>query len=222
VPRGLAQHVGKSQDPRCKSALRTSRVPAASSSIQRPTTPPPLNQNEAVAVVPISGDGEYRGHAYGTESEFAITRGAFSWTLIVQIITDDPGDWNGLSIEPHGPADDEDLEVTDDETPEDLLPQSQVEYEADTSDSESASDVVVEHFPFGSPGAPVPGRAQGPSAFDSQQARFTDSPWAPFRSQLDWDVARWAKLRGQTSTAVSELLTIPGVCASTVALVPHL
>jgi hypothetical protein len=38
-----------------------------------------------------------------------------------------------------------------------------------------------------------------------------DSPWAPFDSELDWKVARWVKMRGQTSTAVTELLAIPGV-----------
>jgi hypothetical protein len=223
VPRGLSVHVNKSRDPRCRSALRTSRVPAAtSSSIQRPTTPPPLNQNEAVTEDPISEDGEYRGHAYGTEGTFTIRRGAFSRKWILHIITDNTGDLNRMSIEPPGPADLEDLGLTDDETPVERLPQTEVGDQADASDSESASTVIVEHFPFGEPGAPVPGRAQGPSAFDSQEAGFTDSPWAPFRSQLDWDVACWAKLRGPTSTALSELLAIPGVCASILVSVPHL
>ena len=38
--------------------------------------------------------------------------------------------------------------------------------------------------------------------------------WAPFRSKLDWEFARWAKLRGPTSTAVSELLAIDEVSPS--------
>jgi len=37
------------------------------------------------------------------------------------------------------------------------------------------------------------------------------SPWAPFRSRKDWEVALWAKLRGPGSTAFSDLLAIPGV-----------
>jgi hypothetical protein len=36
--------------------------------------------------------------------------------------------------------------------------------------------------------------------------------WAPFASRLDWDIARWAKVRGPGSTAFSELLCIEGVC----------
>lgn len=35
--------------------------------------------------------------------------------------------------------------------------------------------------------------------------------WAPFSTQLEWEVARWAKLRGPSSTALSELLQINGV-----------
>lgn len=38
-----------------------------------------------------------------------------------------------------------------------------------------------------------------------------DNPWAPFKSKKDWEIARWAKLRGPGSTAFSELLTINGV-----------
>lgn len=37
------------------------------------------------------------------------------------------------------------------------------------------------------------------------------STWAPFLSQIDWEFARWAKLRGPGSTAVSDLLKIEGV-----------
>ena len=76
----------------------------------------------------------------------------------------------------------------------------------DVADSGSASTVVVERFPFGRLGAPIPDRPQSAS-----QAAFTGSQWGPFRSQLDWDMACWIKLRGGTSIAASELLAIPGV-----------
>lgn len=38
-----------------------------------------------------------------------------------------------------------------------------------------------------------------------------ENPYAPFNSKLDWEVAKWAKLRGSGSTAFSELLAIDGV-----------
>ena len=37
------------------------------------------------------------------------------------------------------------------------------------------------------------------------------SEWAPFSTQTEWEIARWAKLRGPGSTAFSELLKIDGV-----------
>ncbi|KAJ7100980.1 hypothetical protein B0H15DRAFT_770315 [Mycena belliarum] len=39
----------------------------------------------------------------------------------------------------------------------------------------------------------------------------SSNPYAPFTSKLDWEVARWAKLRGSGSTAFTDLLKIPGV-----------
>ncbi|KAH9169618.1 hypothetical protein EDB89DRAFT_1908390 [Lactarius sanguifluus] len=37
------------------------------------------------------------------------------------------------------------------------------------------------------------------------------SIWAPFHSQCDWEIALWAKTRGPTSSALTELLRIPEV-----------
>lgn len=40
----------------------------------------------------------------------------------------------------------------------------------------------------------------------------TVNKWAPFSTSMEWEIARWAKLRGPSSTALSELLKIDGVC----------
>ncbi|KAK7676579.1 hypothetical protein QCA50_020455 [Cerrena zonata] len=37
-----------------------------------------------------------------------------------------------------------------------------------------------------------------------------DNIWAPFNSKLDWELARWAKLRGPGANALTELLKIKG------------
>ena len=39
----------------------------------------------------------------------------------------------------------------------------------------------------------------------------TVDEWAPFSTRTEWELARWAKLRGPSSTALSELLKIDGV-----------
>jgi hypothetical protein len=38
-----------------------------------------------------------------------------------------------------------------------------------------------------------------------------ENPYHPFNSKIEWEVARWAKLRGATSTAFTDLLSIDGV-----------
>ncbi|KAI9440150.1 hypothetical protein H4582DRAFT_2111250 [Lactarius indigo] len=37
------------------------------------------------------------------------------------------------------------------------------------------------------------------------------NPYAPFASSLDWQIAKWAKLRGPSSTAFTEMMAIDGV-----------
>ena len=55
-----------------------------------------------------------------------------------------------------------------------------------------------------------------PDMNTTYQSRLPDNTmtWAPFSSKLDWEIARWAKLRGPSSTAFSELLAIEGVSAA--------
>jgi hypothetical protein len=71
----------------------------------------------------------------------------------------------------------------------------------------------IEPFPLATAGAPIEGSVCGASGFETYERTLgNNNQYAPFLSKLDWDIARWAKLRGPTSTAMSELLGIEGVC----------
>ena len=70
--------------------------------------------------------------------------------------------------------------------------------------------VVIDHFSSVSAGAPILGMTRGNSIYESQQDAG-DSIWSPFTSECDWLLACWAKTRGPTSSAVTELLAIPEV-----------
>lgn len=72
---------------------------------------------------------------------------------------------------------------------------------------------VVEPFPSNAAGAPIANVQAVPKYESYQKDLKNDSPWAPFSSRLDWEVARWAKLRGPSSTAFTEFLNIDGVSA---------
>jgi hypothetical protein len=76
----------------------------------------------------------------------------------------------------------------------------------------SLPELIVDSFPHGSAGVPVPGTHQGSSRYQTSEEVLGTSIWAPFRSLCDWEIARWAKLRGPTSSAVMDLLAIPEVC----------
>ncbi|KAH8979694.1 hypothetical protein EDB83DRAFT_2242602 [Lactarius deliciosus] len=73
----------------------------------------------------------------------------------------------------------------------------------------NGSQLVVDRFPHGSPGAPIPGTLQGSHMYQSSHETLGSSIWAPFRSKCDWEIACWAKTRGPTSSAVADILAIP-------------
>src|SRR5713226_5846880 len=74
--------------------------------------------------------------------------------------------------------------------------------------------LVIDQFPFSNLGMPVLDIPYGPSVYASRQAISINVPWAPFNLELEWDIALWVKMHGQSSTAVSELLGMQGVCVS--------
>ncbi|KAI0316349.1 hypothetical protein OF83DRAFT_259611 [Amylostereum chailletii] len=66
----------------------------------------------------------------------------------------------------------------------------------------------VNHFP-GQAGEAI-GASQSPYADmrNKMDSNHRNNIWAPFRSKLDWSMAYWAKSRGATSSAVTDLLQI--------------
>ncbi|KAK7041206.1 hypothetical protein R3P38DRAFT_3309998 [Favolaschia claudopus] len=74
---------------------------------------------------------------------------------------------------------------------------------------------IVEKFPGGKAGKPIANNQDRSSerVYDSTlKGRMSTNPYAPFTSKMDWEVAKWAKLRGAGSTAFSDLLDIDGFC----------
>ena len=59
----------------------------------------------------------------------------------------------------------------------------------DVPDAETSPTVVIDPFPLGSAGAPIPGVPQGPPAYASDQATTVESAWAPFNLECNWKFA---------------------------------
>jgi hypothetical protein len=70
----------------------------------------------------------------------------------------------------------------------------------------------IERFPLGVAGTPISNMGRSTLGYEALRDNLgPDHIWYPFQSQRDWEFARWAKNRGPSSTAVSELLAIDGV-----------
>lgn len=73
----------------------------------------------------------------------------------------------------------------------------------------------VKKYPDARAGAPILGgdaatQISGNNRYGAQLGSV-ENIWAPFESEMDWKLAQWAKLRGPSSNALTELLAIPEV-----------
>ena len=56
--------------------------------------------------------------------------------------------------------------------------------------------------------------AHANTSYELEIAQDEMNPYAPFASQLDWEIAKWAKLHGPGFTEFGKLMAIPKVCSS--------
>ena len=82
----------------------------------------------------------------------------------------------------------------------------------DVHDRLRSPPVHIDHF-GSKAGIPVIDEPPPIAAYHQYEQSIGDdgNEWAPFSSRMDWEVARWAKLRGLGSTAFTDLLNIEGV-----------
>jgi hypothetical protein len=112
-----------------------------------------------------------------------------------------------------------DSELEEDNAPEE--PSAEARDTDQSFQARKAAEERLEHDPFVVQYSSCYPRSQCGAIKESQHTadqqyssaiNDASNPWAPFSSEIDWKVARWAKLRGAGSTAFSDLLAINGVC----------
>ncbi|KAI0821718.1 hypothetical protein BC628DRAFT_793206 [Trametes gibbosa] len=106
-------------------------------------------------------------------------------------------------------------EPSNDNVPPATVP-SGIRSAAEVNASQTKRKTYIETYPDPRAGHPIPHAERVGTGYDQYGAALgvnenSANPWAPFTSQLDWEVARWAMLRGPGSTAFTELLKIPGL-----------
>ncbi|KAJ7593168.1 hypothetical protein C8J56DRAFT_1013320 [Mycena floridula] len=93
--------------------------------------------------------------------------------------------------------------------------------DAAAADQRDAVESNLQNQPFiipfgGQAGHPIAIARSNSSSNDKYAQSVKDvtdanNIYAPFMSRMDWEIARWAKLRGPSSTAFTELMSIDGV-----------
>ena len=68
-----------------------------------------------------------------------------------------------------------------------------------------------DHFEDSKAGKPTSHSQPRSGTYGSGFQGSEENPYAPFTDRINWEIARWAKLRSPSSTAFSELLGISGV-----------
>ena len=192
--------MSKSQDSRCRAVYVISQSPSVSTFIPHAAPPPnPIHASCALsAAVPCD---EYDTLVANNGAPNPVA--PVDYANVTDADAFEAGDYPSMAIFPDDQANVNDATGA----PE------QEDIQIDVENSAAGSTIVIDQFPFGSPGAPIPGVPEGFSTYQSCMASHPDSIWAPFLSECDWEFARWAKMRGPTSTAVTDLLAIPGVWA---------
>lgn len=76
------------------------------------------------------------------------------------------------------------------------------------------TEEYTKKYPNSHAGQPLPDTARKAPSFTQYSAKISGSdnnPYAPFANKINWDIARWAKLRGPGSNSLAELLAVEGV-----------
>ncbi|KAH9175218.1 hypothetical protein EDB89DRAFT_2113355 [Lactarius sanguifluus] len=185
TPQGLSQHINRTQLLSCR-ALRAA--------IQLPAAHQTQGSNLASNTGPASWDHDEFANE-DTAAEFEDTATEYEDAAAVAAAdTSDPADTADadlleILVQDYGPA---------------------WPLHSKPSDA-NGPQLVINHFPHGSPGATIPGTLQGSHVYQSSQETFGSLVWAPFYSQCDWEIMRWAKMHRPTLSAVTDILAIPKV-----------
>lgn len=70
---------------------------------------------------------------------------------------------------------------------------------------------MVVHYPGSRAGEVCSEGIAAMQAYENALGGPSENPYSPFGSQIDWEIAKWAKLRGPSATSFTELLNIDGV-----------
>ncbi|TFK45447.1 hypothetical protein OE88DRAFT_1214209 [Heliocybe sulcata] len=214
---GYTQHLRKTRNPPCRAIYEAheSYMPGQKDTTTRTDT------GQQVASTDLDSDppafaGDFFGSDYHPDDFENHAGDDVQWDM--EAISTGDSDSSGLSDDEE--AESHSWEPDPPAAPASSEPDVEMTAEEDVSGihmtREQAAETLrksaaVEHFPSNAAGKPLRHQDAALSEYHlyaSQLRTPSADIWSPFSSRLDWEVARWAKLRGPGSTALTELLRI--------------
>lgn len=196
---GFAHHIAQSTNPACSVFAQISDLAPEMVQDEDEMLVDDDELQDDVGIRPFEGDFFGESHEYAEED--------FGW----------PGSDNEESDAEEDLAQ-EDAQAGVGEGQGDSIESQRVpEIERPSLPQPAPTNVYIERFADKFPGTKagtlLPSNLDASSSFDhyNRHLGHEDNIYHPFKSRLDWQVARWAKMRGLGSNAVSELLKIENV-----------
>jgi hypothetical protein len=197
---GLSQHLAKSQNPDCQALYNHSR-----SQIHANAGQPQLDDKLEWP------DGDEGG--YDME-EFEWAREGSGCGSDAEEGADDRWD-NEPEWEPpvNQQYDHGDIDAIEDLAADEAMGQEQHHGHQEIQErAQGQHGCVIVPYPESRAGQPISNNHTANVAYGAHLSNADEeNTYHPFASKMDWEVARWAKLRGLSSTALSDLLAIEGV-----------
>ncbi|KAG2041091.1 hypothetical protein BDR03DRAFT_979554 [Suillus americanus] len=206
---GLSQHIAKSHDPRCHTLYSQSRSRTNNKANSVDDTEAELALDEGDYNRIYNEDEFERPASAASEHAADSDEEDFDEHLLFE------PEWEAAPLQPQADEDNnldllDDVFAFEDDELEDIQQNTRQDIEAR---AQGQSGFVRVPYPD-----PHAGRSMSHGSVDhganvayGAHLANDENPYHPFNSQIKWEVARWAKLRGATSTAFSDLLSIDGV-----------
>lgn len=206
---GLSQHIAKSRDPRCHTLYSQSRSRTNNKANLVDDTEAELALDEGDYNRIYNEDEFERPASAASEHAADSDEEDFDEHLLFE------PEWEAAPLQPQADEDNDsdlldDVFAFEDDELEDIQQNTRQDVEAR---AQGQSGFVRVPYPD-----PRAGRSMSHGSVDhganvayGAHLANDENPYHPFNSQIEWEVARWAKLRGATSTAFSDLLSIDGV-----------
>ncbi|KAM6493555.1 hypothetical protein JOM56_011689 [Amanita muscaria] len=215
---GLSQHCLRSYNPQCKQYL--ARLRSAEAPISDPVNT--HGASDAMEVEAVTGEYEPEDH-HPIPNELIPLDVTMETDLDLDVQHDGTDDEDGNAIESTWQIAEEEGGL---EPIRNLTPPPEISVDApqnapgstSSDDRRAGAEQALERRPhimkYSDRAAGAVYSTSGWTENQNYEGQIADSqsnPYAPFASKLDWEFAKWAKTRGPSSSAFTELMAIDGV-----------